>query len=83
MEKFWNKEVERNLIISSRQKIQAFVDLQCRELSLKSMYIDRQTEHQCHQPASIQCMIQHFSRFELRMGKTLPEKIVFKVRKLP
>ena len=41
-------------------------------LSLKSMYAD-------HQSASPQCLIQHFSQFELRTGETLPETIVFTV----
>jgi hypothetical protein len=52
-------------------------------LSLKSMYADHQTEHQWHLSALPQCVMQHFSQFELRMGKTLPETIVFKVSKLP
>ena len=48
------------------------------------MYGDHQTVHRWHQPASPQSMIQHLSRFELRMGKTAPETIiVFKVSKLP
>ena len=52
-------------------------------LSLKSMYADQQTVHWLHQPALSQCVIQHFSQFELRMGRTSPKTIVFKVRRLP
>ena len=52
-------------------------------LSLKSMYADHQTVHRWHQPASPPCVIQHFSRFELRMGETSLETIVFKVSKVP
>ena len=34
-------------------------------------------------PSMPQYVMQHFSRFELRMGKTSPETIVFKVDELP
>ena len=54
-----------------------------RVLSLKSMYADPQTAQWRHQPVSPQCVIQHFSWFEWRMGETSPETIVFKVSKLP
>ena len=47
------------------------------EFSLKSMLADHQTAHWWHQPASPQCLIQHFSQFE-----TSPETIVFKVSQL-
>ena len=51
--------------------------------SLKSTYADHQTAHRWHQPASPRCIILYFSWFELRMGETLSETIVFKVSKLP
>ena len=51
---------------------------------IKTMYADHQTANRWHQPASPpQCVIQHSSRFELRMGETSPETIVLKVSKLP
>ena len=49
---------------------------------IRNMCADHQTAQRWHQSASPQCAIQHFSQFELRIGETSPETIVFKISKL-
>jgi hypothetical protein len=52
--------------------------------SLMKKYVCRPPEGALVASTSIvQCMMQYISQFELRMGKTSPETIVFGVRKLP